>query len=762
MSKPEPQLLPLELFEKPDVAERLADPLTLMMAALMAIESGPASTLALNRTRLAHEVAQKLVAERMKDAVEDHQGLFLHMAAYATLCGGLQEEDALEALEEESKQTRLGSVADPGVFLGKLQGWLPGEKTKSWIGVIEPDIVGEAFVLGQSSRVHLRDTEAAVLRAAAHRPASTVQAIVRMAQDFSFSETEERTEPLTWLATLVERGEDDNNFGLLFDLSEALPESSVVLRDIGLKISTILCDRLRAVHRFTETATSNETVPLLASALNTLAIRQSEAGQREAALKTAEEAAGNYRKLARRNRDAFLSDLAMSLNTLAIRQSEAGQREAALKTAEEAAGNYRKLAGRNRDAFLPDLAMSLNNLANTQSKAGRREAALSTAEEAADHYRELAGRNRDTFLPYLAASLNNLATMQSEAGQREAALRTAEEAAGHYRELAERNRDAFLPDLAMSLNNLANGQSEAGQREVALSTAEESVRLRRELAGRNRDAFLPDLAMSLNNLANRQSEAGQREAALRTAEEAVRLRRELVGRNRDAFLPNLAGSLNNLATMQREAGQREAGLRTAKEAAGHYRELAGRNRDAFLPYLAGSLNNLATMQSEAGQREAALKTAEEALRLRRELVGRNRDAFLPYLAGSLNNLAIRQSEAGQWEAALKTAEEAAGHYRELAERNRDAFIEGLAKACWTLGNILAALDRHAEAIKILREALHAALDGVRKYPAGYLGLCLSLLQGYLAICEEAKVQPDNDLMQEVVTVLEPYIKNKGE
>jgi hypothetical protein len=535
MGKPTPPPLPLAEFAREEVAERLADPLTLMMAALMALESGSASALALNRTRLAYEVSQKLAANRMKEAVEDHKDLFLHMTAYATLCGGLEQEEALRVLDEESGETHLGRVADAKAFLEKLQGWLPGEKTKTWIGVIEPDIVGEAFILG-----HLCNSEATVLRAAADQAAPVVQALVRMAQDFSFSETEERPEPLLWLTRLIERGEADNNLGLLIDLSDALPESSVVLRKIGLQISTTLCARLRVVFESTDAEIFAGIQPLFAASLNALAIRQSEAGQREAALATAEEAAGLYRELVGRNRDAFLPNLAGSLNTLANRQGKAGQREAALATAEEAAGLYRELVRRNRDAFLPDLAASLNNLAARQSEAGQREAALATAEEAVRLRRELAGRNRDAFLPNLAASLNTLANRQSEAGQREAALATAGEAVGLRRELAGRNRDAFLPNLAGSLNTLANRQGKAGQRAAALATAEEAVRLRRELAGRNRDAFLPDLAMSLNNLAAVQSAAGQREAALATAEEGAGLYRELAGRNRDAFAEGLA------------------------------------------------------------------------------------------------------------------------------------------------------------------------------------------------------------------------------
>ena len=52
----------------------------------------------------------------------------------------------------------------------------------------------------------------------------------------------------------------------------------------------------------------------------------------------------------------------MSLNNLGIQLAEAGQRQAALAAAREAADTYRQLAEANPDAYLPNLAGALNNL----------------------------------------------------------------------------------------------------------------------------------------------------------------------------------------------------------------------------------------------------------------------------------------------------------------------------------------------------------------------------------------------------------------
>ena len=241
------------------------------------------------------------------------------------------------------------------------------------------------------------------------------------------------------------------------------------------------------------------------------------------------------------------------------------RRREALEASLSAVALARQSTKKDRDAFLPDLAMSLNTLANMQSAVGQRQEALKTAGEAVELCRELVEKNRDAFLRNLAAALNNLATMQREVGQRQEALGTAGEAVGLYRELVGKNRDAFLPDLAMSLNNLATMQSEVGQRQEALKTAGEAVGLYRELVGKNRDAFLPNLAASLNNLATMQSEVGQRQEALVTAGEAAGLYRELVGKNRDAFAVDLARACGPL-------GKALAGLERFAEAAEAFSE----------------------------------------------------------------------------------------------------------------------------------------------------------------------------------------------
>ncbi|MFG2229143.1 hypothetical protein ACGFNX_03830 [Streptomyces sp. NPDC048723] len=243
---------------------------------------------------------------------------------------------------------------------------------------------------------------------------------------------------------------------------------------------------------------------------------------------------------------------AVWLNNLSVRQSETGDRDAALTSITEAVQLYRALAQTNPAAFLPNLAASLNNLSNQQSDSGDRDAALTSITEAVQLYRALAQTNPAAFLPNLAGSLNNLSVQQSNTGDRNAALTSITEAVQLHRTLAQADPAAFLPDLATSLNNLSNRQSDTGDRDAALTSITEAVHIRRTLAQTDPAAFLPNLAGSLNNLSVQQGNTGDRDAALTSITEAVQLYRTLAQTNPAAFLPHLAASLDNLSDQQHE------------------------------------------------------------------------------------------------------------------------------------------------------------------------------------------------------------------
>lgn len=248
------------------------------------------------------------------------------------------------------------------------------------------------------------------------------------------------------------------------------------------------------------------------------------------------------------------ADLARLLSNLSSRQARAGQREAALSSAEEATSTFRTLAIELPQVYKPDLALCLNNLSSRQIALGQKEAALTSAEEAVGVYRHLALADREPYEPFLAGSLNTLGTMQSAQDQNEAALTSAAEAVMLYRGLAKARPEDYEPELASSLNGLANRHAILDQEVAALLAAEEVVQIRRRLAQARPEVYEEFLAGSLNNLSLRQSALGYLDAAQSSAEESVAIRRRLAKQRPEVYATDLAKSQGVLGKILGEMG----------------------------------------------------------------------------------------------------------------------------------------------------------------------------------------------------------------
>ena len=89
----------------------------------------------------------------------------------------------------------------------------------------------------------------------------------------------------------------------------------------------------------------------------------------------------------------------------------------------------RELAKKNRDAYLPDVATTLNNLGNLQSNNNDYSAAEASYKEALEIRRESAKKNRDAYLPNVATTLINLSIFyQDNVPNKELSLKYAKEA----------------------------------------------------------------------------------------------------------------------------------------------------------------------------------------------------------------------------------------------------------------------------------------------------------------------------------------------
>ena len=612
-----------EFFDTQLALQQWGEPLYLMMAALVALmPGGPdvVGVLSLKRADLAGKMAEHEIArlERFASAHAAPAEAILGLAAHATLCRGIPADHRTGAVKGELELLGLEWPGGPGNLARLLRDALPG--ASGGIGFVEPDIVGEAFLLQSLRRFSESEQKDAVLRAAKRAREAAVTSVIRTIQDFSADDV---PQPMDWLKTLIEIGAADDA-SLLVAVVFAIPERTLQLRERAVEVTQLLLDRIGS----------------------------------------------DSRNVADTGRLAVRANL---LNDLAVRLCDTGRQDEALEKASDAVLIREQLAGSNPDAFLPDLAKSFNNLALILSRVGRRGEALESASKAARICEQLAQSNPDIFLPYTAASVNNLANALSDVGRRDEALEKASEAMRIYEQLAQSNPDAFLPDLAMSLSNLANRLSEVGRRDEALKRASEAVRIYEQLAQSNPDAFLPDLAKSLNNLAGKLSQLGRRDEALDKASEAVRIYEQLARANPDAFLPDLAVSLSTLAQMLSTVGRLDAALEPGSEAVRIQRHLAGCNPDAFLPDLAISLNNLAAMLNGVDRCDEALEKSSEATRICQRLAGSNPDAFLPCLATSLKVRALCLRGLGRYAEAVETSAHALEAVRKPLEQTPDAF-----------------------------------------------------------------------------------------
>ncbi|WP_170305183.1 tetratricopeptide repeat protein [Kitasatospora viridis] len=383
----------------------------------------------------------------------------------------------------------------------------------------------------------------------------------------------------------------------------------------------------------------------------------------DTALRLGEALVRRHLALAGAEPGTHLPELATSLNNLAVRLTEAGRWAEARARAEGAVAIH--LAQPSSGEQLPDLAMSLNNLSAQLATVGRWAEGLAVAEQATGHYRALAQATPAAYLPGLAMSLNNLSNRLSAAGRVGEGLAAIEEAVAIRRVLAEAGTDAHLSNLCNSLNNLSVRLAEAGRVGEGLAAIEEAVAIRRTLARASPDAYLPDLALALSNLANRLDEVGRPVDGLAAIEEAVDLYRTLARQSPDAHLPLLAGCLNNLAIKAREAGRGPTGLAAIGEAVDCYRRLLPVNPDAYLSRLADALNDLSVHLGEADRRAEGLVAIEEAVQHFRVVAREDPAAHLPKLANALFNSTIDLVESGRWAEGRAALAEAVQHYRTL-------------------------------------------------------------------------------------------------
>ncbi|MDF1733724.1 MAG: tetratricopeptide repeat protein, partial [Minwuia sp.] len=575
------------------------EPLFLMLAASLALREGFAAVLALGRDDLALRIADNEL-ERISNgmaATGAPDRFCHHMAAVATLCGGLGRDQAIALSESEAEATHHTLSRGAAPFIESLLD-LHGDDQGNLLP-IEPDMIGEALLLKVWPGRCGPNGALVVSRLAANesRRGAVVRTVIRACQDYAIHG---HLEPLAWLDELGTAAAAD--LPVLLQLLNELPKQTLELRERAFSLTETAVDLLRPLAGTEQIGH----VANYATALLRLSGRFYDLGCREEALEAIQESVEIWRALTDSRPDSFCPELAGSLNNLSVCLDGLGRREEALAASEEAVKIRRDLAAAHPDAFCPELAGSLNNLSNRLGGLGRKEEALAASEEAVALYRDLAADRPDAFRPDLAGCLNNLSGCLVGLGRREKALAASEEAVEICRELAAAEPDAFRPNLAQYLSNLSSRSIIFGRQEETIAAIEESVEIWRGLAAARPDAFRSDLARSLNNLSNNLRMLACPEEALAASEESVVIWRALADTRPEAFHPNLAGSLINLSGCLQDIGHPEKALLAIEESVEIWRDLAAARPDAFLPDLAMSLNNLSNSLSSLGRQEEAL------------------------------------------------------------------------------------------------------------------------------------------------------------
>ncbi|MCP4007233.1 MAG: tetratricopeptide repeat protein [bacterium] len=302
------------------VAERWEDPLYLMMAALVASDgSGFGRALGLGRTDLAHEVARRearRISSFVQSAPGDDKGkLLCHLAAVATMRGGLLQDEQLEAVQGELEAVRREWSGGTGALRDVLRLAMQVSEA-GMIPPIQPDIVAEAFTLDHLCGGDRAGAEAALRRAAELDPGLVCRRVCHAIQNFDSVEPTRDKETLgRWMAVLLDAAIDGAD-EVLDALAAAMPEFSLSLASPAVDVARLLVERARRHHPVSEVTEAEESRATLASSLNNYGTRLSAVGSRDEALEAAREAVEIRRELVDRNRKAYLPDLAMSLGAM--------------------------------------------------------------------------------------------------------------------------------------------------------------------------------------------------------------------------------------------------------------------------------------------------------------------------------------------------------------------------------------------------------------------------------------------------------------
>ncbi|WNV83883.1 tetratricopeptide repeat protein [Umezawaea sp. Da 62-37] len=538
--------LEVKVPDVPDVTgEEFVNPLLVHVAALLAVrgEGGGPNVLAHLLTREQARWTRLLSVHQLGDL---HHAHAVRAVVLALLTGPSAREirDVLAALPEFAGLAQAERRGRIGYWLAELY---PGASVLGSFGPdllveelldstvrIGPDldeVVAAAHLVDERCRARLLNT---LSLAAVHRPAvhgvlqrhlvANLSELVRQALD----------EPDGVLAAAADSAlvlcEEQRDAG------QELIRACAALQDLPRHHehgAQLLCTTLRLalplVRASIERDPSGDTTPL-ASVLQALSYRCTEAGRHEDALAAMQECVA----LRRRDPDRNPRMLAIGLDWLASALLALGRRSEALAAAEEGVALVRHTGDGQ------ELATALNRLSCALFELGRHQEALEADDEALSILRVCAedGPQHDL----LSIVLSNRGAILNS-------LRRYEEAMDAIAE-ADRLREWRADQQPTNLNNAASVDVALGRYEQALTSAERAVEVSRRMAGLNPRRHRITLIHALDQLAHVQLRLVRSDVAVTAIQEAVGLGRQ---GTRVELITALARSVDVLVKIDRYA-----------------------------------------------------------------------------------------------------------------------------------------------------------------------------------------------------------------
>ncbi len=414
-------------------------------------------------------------------------------------------------------------------------------------------------------------------------------------------------------------------YELLLSVYHSLRGSSVDINRAAWQMARRLLNELG------QESTPEQRVELLLE----VSLRSSVIGEFEASVAAATQAVSIGREMTAATGDRLL---ARTLNTLSLSLAQAGDHEAALEPADQAAKLYRVLVVKHPPE-LTNYASALAHLAVCLARTNRPKAAIQHITEAVRIHGRLAKLDPEQFDPVLATSLSILAARLHDAGDPQGALSAIRKSVAIRRKLSHAAPLQYLLDLTKALANCAQFLLAANKYSEAHDTAQEAVESARKLVEFDQDAYAPMLALALNSFGSSVTEDEDGSAA-RAFKEAIAILRRLTIRYPDVYLPMLCAALNNFARGLNLARNGADALAATHEAVEITRTIVHRKPERTSEQLALSLLTYARVRAKlAVNLDDALSAAVQSAHLLADLSARFPELFTNHWYTSLSTCA---------------------------------------------------------------------------------------------------------------------------